>query len=40
MGNPLFNELIIGTGFKDDLSMSKPKDDAQFANFALDPKVY
>jgi hypothetical protein len=37
MANPLFNELIIGTGFKDKFSMSEPKDDAQFANFALDP---
>lgn len=37
MGNPLFNELIIGTGFKDEFSMSKPKRDARFANFALDP---
>ncbi len=37
MGNPLFNELIIGTGFKDKFSMSQPKNDKQFANFALDP---
>jgi len=37
MGNPLFNELIIGTGSKDKFSMSEPKDDAQFASFALDP---
>ncbi len=37
MGQPLFNELLIGTGFKDLFSMSQPKDDAQFANFALDP---
>jgi hypothetical protein len=37
MGNPLINELIIGTGFKDQFSMSEPKDDAQFANFFLDP---
>lgn len=37
MGNPLFNELIIGTGFKDKFSMSLPKNDKQFANFALDP---
>jgi hypothetical protein len=37
MGNPLFNELIIGTGFKDKFSMSAPRNDAQFANFALDP---
>jgi hypothetical protein len=37
MGNPLFNELIIGTGFKDKFSISQPKGDAQFARFALDP---
>lgn len=37
MGQPLFNELIIGTGSKDKFSMSQPKDDAQFAAFALDP---
>jgi Domain of unknown function (DUF4331) len=37
MGNPLINELIIGTGDKDKWSMSAPKDDAQFANYALDP---
>jgi Domain of unknown function (DUF4331) len=37
MGNPLFNELIIGTGDKDKFSMSDPKDDAQFASYALDP---
>lgn len=37
MGNPLINELIIGTGFKDRWSMSRPADDSQFANFDLDP---
>jgi hypothetical protein len=37
MANPLFNELIIGTGSKDRFSMSLPKDDGQFAAFALDP---
>ena len=37
MGNPLINELIIGTGDKDYWSMSQPKDDAQFAHYALDP---
>ena len=37
MGNPLINEVIIGTGSKDRFSMSEPVDDAQFANFALDP---
>jgi hypothetical protein len=39
MGNPLFNELIIGTGFKDLWSRSAPKDDRQFADFALDPLI-
>jgi hypothetical protein len=39
MGNPLFNELIIGTGFKDLWSRSEPRDDAQFADFALDPLI-
>lgn len=37
MGNPLINELIIGTGYKDFWSMSEPKDDSQFAHFDLDP---
>jgi hypothetical protein len=39
MGQPLFNELLIGTGSKDKFSMSEPKDDAQFASFALDPVI-
>ena len=37
MGNPLINELIIGTGSKDFWSMSEPKNDSQFASFDLDP---
>ncbi len=37
MGNPLINELIIGTGSKDFWSMSEPKNDSQFNNFAFDP---
>jgi hypothetical protein len=36
-GNPLINELIIGTGFKDKFSIDYPANDAQFANFFLDP---
>ena len=36
-GNPLINELIIGTGFKDTFSISDPAGDSQFANFVLDP---
>jgi hypothetical protein len=39
MGNPLFNELLIGTGFKDQWSQAQPRDDAQFADFALDPLI-
>lgn len=37
MGNPLINELIIGTGSKDTYSMSQPAGDSSFANFFLDP---
>jgi hypothetical protein len=37
MGNPLINEVLIGTGFKDRWSMSQPKDDQQFASMLLDP---
>lgn len=37
MGNPLINELIIGTGAKDTWSMTPPSQDAQFAPYALDP---
>lgn len=37
MGNPLINEVIIGTGDKDKFSMSEPKNDSQFASYVLDP---
>ncbi len=37
MGNPLINELIIGTGSKDKFSTDVPKNDGQFANFFLSP---
>jgi hypothetical protein len=39
LGNPLINELIIGTGSKDYWSMSQPVDDSQFAHFDLNPAV-
>lgn len=39
MGNPLINELLIGTGFKDRFSMDQPKKDSQFAGFFLDPTL-
>jgi Domain of unknown function (DUF4331) len=38
-GNPLINELIIGTGSKDYWSMSEPVKDSQFAAFDLDPLI-
>ncbi len=37
LGNPLINELIVGTGSKDKWSMSEPKNDRDFAAGALDP---
>ena len=39
MGNPLINELLVGTGFKDRFSMDVPKHDSQFADFFLDPSL-
>ena len=39
MGNPLVNELLIGTGSKDRFSMDQPVNDAQFAGFLLDPTL-
>ncbi|HUA58975.1 MAG TPA: DUF4331 domain-containing protein [Verrucomicrobiae bacterium] len=37
MGNPLINELIIGTGDKDNWSRAVPSQDSQFAHYALNP---
>jgi hypothetical protein len=37
VGNPLINEAIIGTGSKDRFSTDVPTNDAQFANFFLNP---
>ena len=39
MGNPLINELLVGTGFKDRFSMDQPVNDGQFANFFLNPAL-
>lgn len=39
MGNPLINELLVGTGFKDRFSMDHPRNDTQFASFFLDPAL-
>ena len=39
LGNPLINEGVIGTGSKDRFSMDVPYNDAQFANFFLNPLV-
>ncbi len=38
-GNPLINELLIGTGSKDRFSMDEPANDSQFASFFLDPTL-
>ncbi len=37
LGNPLINELIIGTGSKDKFSTDVPTHDSQFASFFLNP---
>ncbi len=37
LGNPLINELIIGTGSKDLFSVSSPTGDSQFSSFFLNP---
>lgn len=39
IGNPLINELLVGTGSKDRFSMDAPKNDSQFAAFFLDPAL-
>jgi hypothetical protein len=39
MGNPLINELLVGTGSKDRFSMDQPANDSQFASFFLDPTL-
>ena len=37
MGNPLINEVVIGTGMKNMFSMSQPVNDGDYAPFFLDP---
>jgi hypothetical protein len=39
LGNPLVNEVVIGLDDKDRFNASKPKDDAQFADYAGFPTV-
>jgi hypothetical protein len=39
MGNPLINELLVGTGYKDRFSMDLPRNDSQFTTFFLDPTL-
>jgi hypothetical protein len=39
MGNPLINELLIGTGSKNRFSMDQPVNDSQFTAFFLDPTL-
>lgn len=39
LGNPLVNELVIGLKDKDKFNSSKPKDDAQFADYVTNPTL-
>jgi hypothetical protein len=39
MGNPLVNELIIGTGSKDHWNATDPADEQQFLNFYTAPRL-
>jgi hypothetical protein len=39
MGNPLINELVIGTGKKDRWNAVDPKDEKQFVDFYLNPRL-
>jgi hypothetical protein len=39
MGNPLINELLVGTGSKDRFSMDQPRNDSRFASYFLDPAL-
>jgi len=39
LGNPLFNEVVVALGDKDRWNAAKPKDDAQFAHYTLNPEV-
>jgi hypothetical protein len=39
LANPLVNELIIGTGFKDAWNIQDPKDEGQFVNFYRVPRL-
>jgi hypothetical protein len=39
VGNPLFNDLLIGMTSKDKFGMDQPKNDSQFSSFLLDPSI-
>jgi hypothetical protein len=39
LGMPLVNEVVIGLPDKDKFNASKPKDDAQFANYVTNPTL-
>jgi len=39
MGNPLVNELIVDTPFKDEWNKSEPEDEAQFQEFYKNPSI-
>lgn len=39
LGMPLVNEVVIGLGDKDKFNASKPRDDAQFADYVTNPTL-
>jgi hypothetical protein len=39
LGNPLVNEVVIPLGLKDQFNRTKPENDAQYANFVLNPEL-
>src|SRR5262245_28032496 len=39
LGMPLVNEVVVPVGMKDRFNASRPKDDAQFLPFVLDPEL-
>ena len=39
LGNPLVNEVVIPLGLKDKFNSTQPADDAQYANYVLNPEL-
>jgi hypothetical protein len=39
LGNPLVNEVVIPLGLKDQFNRTEPQDDAQYADYVLNPQL-